>query len=593
MVPSISDYALIGDCRSAALVSSGGSIDWLCWPRFESPSFFAAILDRQKGGKWEISPVDNLPVKRSYLLNTNVLETRFEDDDNSVWLTDFMPVTDQPAKQKMFFPAHQIIRILECKKGRAEFKFIFKPGPEYAKRGVNMKNSKLGIRINTGQGLFLLRSSLEFKNYGESLEAYFEIKQNEKLYFSLTLSDEEPAIVPPLEIWMEKLLECTVSCWNAWSSRIKYDGLYKEHVLRSALVLKMLTFSPSGAIVASPTTSLPEYPGGSLNWDYRYCWLRDASFATRALLTLNLVDEAQAFVNWLLHATNLTRPRLTVLYDVYGRLPAKEKTLDLAGHNDSRPVRIGNAAVGQFQLDVYGEVINSAFALYSNAKALDSQTRAMLSDFGSFVLDNWQKPDSGIWEKRGEVKNYTHSLLLAWTALDRMIEFSKKGQIRLNKPERYYGARQEISKWIEKRCWNQAKESFVKFTEGQEVDASLLLLSFYGFIDHASPRMEKTFRRIKSELSSRRIFYYRNQDYKEGAFGVCSLWAAEFLAARKETLPEAKEVFEGFLSSGNDLDLFGEEIDPNTREQLGNFPLAFTHQGIINAANRITQTENN
>ncbi|MFA5038325.1 MAG: glycoside hydrolase family 15 protein [Candidatus Omnitrophota bacterium] len=591
----INDYGIIGDCRSAALVSNNGSMDWLCWPKFDSPSFFAAILDPEKGGRWKIAPTGSWQARQKYREKTNILQTLFSKTGAAVRLTDFMPALTLEQKNSTFLPAHQIIRLVECLCGEAAIECVFDPRPGYGTQTLTLQDKKfMGLRAETRFGLLALQTNAALSVANGKASGNFSLKKGQKAWFSLSLSDEYPASLSPYkDAWFEQLLRRTETWWQDWSSKISYRGEFESAVLRSALVLKLLSFAPSGAIVASPTTSLPEWPGAGLNWDYRYCWLRDASLTTHALLSIGFLEEAEAFVSWLLHSTRLTRPSLKILYDVYGRWPSEETELrHLSGYRGSKPVRIGNKAAGQLQLDVYGEVINSTYELLNGREKLDTEIKEMLNDFGRFVLSRWKEPDSGIWEHRGRTRHYTHSLLLCWTAFDRLLSFEKKGLLRLEKKEAYENARNAVKDVIENQAWSESRQSYVASLENPDIDASLLLMPWYGFLPYDCDRMKKTFSRIKRELSFQETYFYRNHDYEEGSFNVCALWAVDFLANGGGSYGDAESIFRRFLLHGNEVGLFAEEFDPKSRRQLGNFPLAFTHLGIINAALALANNRN-
>lgn len=579
---NIRDYGLIGDGRSSALISSSGSLDWLCWPRFDSPSLFAAILDPECGGRWTVTPEGCSGGRQEYEKNTNVLTTFFSEKGTEVRLTDFMPALSEQRKKEQFLPAHQVVRIVECLSNEARIHCHFEPRPHYGLETIALRpKGRLGWRGETQFGLLTLQT-----NRPEGIYSSFLLKKGQKAFFSLSLSDRYPALLPPMEEgWFLELLEETRSWWRTWIAQCPYRGDYQNEVWRSALALKLLCFAPSGAVIASPTTSLPEWPEADLNWDYRFCWLRDASLTTQALLSLGFREEAEAFVSWLLHTTRLTRPALKILYDVYGGWPTREKELKhLSGHKHAKPVRIGNAAAGQLQLDVYGEVINSVFELLGRDQKMDTEIQEMLNDLGQFILAHWQEPDSGIWESRGEKCHYTHSLVLSWTALDRLLSFEKKGLLKLHKKKRVEETKNTIKRLVEEKSWDETKQSYVSSWENRQIDASLLLLPWYGFLEYGCNRIKKTYERIEKELSVNTAFFYRNRDYREGTFDVCTLWAVNFLANNPETFSKAQDIFKRFLSQASPLGLFAEELEPRTCEQLGNYPLAFTHLGVIHAA---------
>ncbi len=586
----IQDYAIIGDSRSAALVSRSGSIDWLCWPRFESPSLFAAILDASIGGCWRIAPTGSPRSRRRYVDTSNVLVTEFETPDGLVRLTDLMPVFSEEEKKHVLVPEHEILRIVECVRGVAEIEVRFEPRPNYGRRAAHLRSAGgLGIRVEDGPHLYTLRSDGPLKLSGDgAVCARFPLRAGERRHFSLTYDAHGPAVLPPLGAHSEEAVRRTTAWWNQWAGRCSYEGLYREQVIRSLLVLKLLAYAPSGAIVAAPTTSLPERPGGDLNWDYRFCWIRDASLTVHELLDLGYPDEAAAFVGWLLHGTRLTRPRLQVLYDVHGGLPEDEEALDhLQGHRGSRPVRIQNAACNQFQLDIYGEVIDAVAQMCQRGASLDLETRRMLRQFGEYACENWQRPDHGIWEPRIAPQHHTHSRVLCWTALDRLLELHRMGILPRLPATKFAENREMIRRDVEERSWNESIKTYTQVQGGDTVDASLLLLGWYGFANTSNPRMRATYERICERLGAGPGLLYRYEESRpagEGAFGICSFWAAEYLARGGGTLDEAEEWFERLLPYANDVGILAEEIDPASGEPLGNVPQAFTHVGLISAA---------
>jgi GH15 family glucan-1,4-alpha-glucosidase len=585
----IQDYAVIGDCRSAALVSRDGSIDWLCWPRFDSPSMFGALLD-ERAGRWRIAPAGAFEAERRYVEGTNVLETTFRTASGVLRLTDLMPVTSEEEKRRSFFPDHHILRQLECEGGEVDVEMVFDPRPAYALRPTRMRDGgKLGLRLETGSGLLLLRTDLALEPARDgAARARARLRAGDAAHASLTFDDEWAAVIPPLGPSARDAVARSIRWWRDWSSQLTYDGPRRDAVLRSALALKLLVYAPSGAIVAAPTTSLPERVGADLNWDYRFCWLRDAALTMRALFGLGFAAEAEAFLSWLIHSTRLTRPELRILYDVHGNRPQRERTLDhLAGHRGSRPVRVGNAAVDQLQLDVYGEVIDAAAQFVRHGGTFDLETERMLRAFGEYVCRSWQRPDHGIWEPRSGRAHHTHSRLLCWTALDRLLELVAKGRLKGAPVDLFRRNRALIRAEIEERAWNGELGSYVARLGGDDVDASLLLLSWYGFEEASSDRMRRTYARIRERLGAGDALLYRYlgaESPGEGAFGICSFWGAEFLALGGGAAEEARDAFERLVSRGNDVGLFAEEIAPQSGEALGNFPQAFTHVGLINAA---------
>ena len=587
--PAIHDYAAIGDGRTVALVGRDGGIDWLCWPRFDSPSVFGALLD-PRGGRWSLGPANPTRITRRYVDDTNVLETRFETPTGELLLTDLMPVAAEAAKRGLLLPEHEILRVAECVRGEVDVAMAFTPRPGYGQPPGRIRDAgSAGVRVDTGEGLLVLRSDMPLGILAhDGVEGRTRLRAGEAVHASLTLAADGPAVLPPLGEWSRISVARSVAWWREWASRLRYDGPRREMIVRSALVLKLLGYAPSGAVVAAPTTSLPERIGGDLNWDYRFCWLRDAAFTVRALLGLGCAEEARAFVDWLLHTTRLTWPELRVLYDVHGNLPARERILErFAGYGESRPVRIGNAAEGQRQLDVYGEVIEAVAQFVDAGGTLDRETEQALCAFGEYVCRHWQEPDEGIWEPRSGAAHNTHSRVLCWTALDRLLALHAQGHLRRAPAAMFEKNRALIRREVEARAWNPALDSYVSVLDGDRLDAALLLLPWYGFEQAAGDRMRGTYARVTERLGAGNnlLYRYRTDDSAgEGAFGICSFWGVEYLAMGGGTLDEARAAFDRLCDHANDVGLFAEEIDPATGAALGNFPQAFTHVGLINAA---------
>src|SRR3984885_14588442 len=592
--PQIEDYGIIGDCRSAALVSRQGSIDWLCWPRFDRPSIFAALLDRDCGGHWRISPVGSAAVERHYVSDSNVLETRFTNHSGSAILTDLMPSSSRAARESILLPDHEILRKITCDRGELELEIEFKPMADYGKSKVQIRDcGKLGLRFLVGNAVYWLRSSVALTIADGTAYARLALHAGESLRFSFSYSEQAPAVLTPLDASLDDRIEHSVKAWQNWGRHAAYDGEYRDTVVRSALALKLLSYAPSGAIIAAPTTSLPELLGGDLNWDYRFCWLRDASFTIRALLELDYWDEAEDFLDWLLRATSQTQPRLRILYSLYGdKAPVERELEHLSGHRDSRPVRIGNAARDQLQLDVYGGGVGAAGQFAFHGGHLDRDMQRALIGFGNYVAQNWDQPDEGIWEPRCGRQNHTHSRLLCWTAVDRLIRLDERGMLHGAPVENYKRISNEIRRQIEERAWNEPMQSYVSVLDSDQLDSSLLLLSWYGFEEAKSARMRATHRAIRQHLGTPDGLLLRYQRVKpEGTFAICSFWEAEYLAMGGGSLEEAQQVFAQLIKYKNDLGLYGEEIDAGTGSALGNFPQAFTHVGLIGAALSIDQRE--
>ena len=590
--PPISDYALIGDCRSAGLISREGSLDWLCLPRFDSPSIFAAVLDAENGGRFLVRPIGEFRTERRYLANTNVLETVFRTPAGACLLRDLMSVSSEEDKRAYLTPEHEVLRQLEGLEGEVEVEVLYDPRPNYGRvRPLLEQRGELGLRCEVDGASLTLRSEmpLELTDGDRSASGFARIRSGERKYLSLTYSMEAPAVVPLLGEAALGRIERTVRWWQEWANRCTYEGPYRDAVVRSALALKLMTYAPSGALVAAPTTSLPETIGGVRNWDYRYCWLRDASFTLRALYALGYREEAEAYIGWLLHATRLTWPELQVLYDVFGEARVPERELPhLEGHAGSRPVRIGNDAQGQLQLDVYGEVINGAAWFLDRGGRFDRDTSRMLAGLGRTVCKRWREPDEGIWEGRSGRLHHTHSKMLCWVALDRLVMMHEAGHLEVS-VDLFRTTRDEIRKEIEAHGYNERIGSYTRTFDGEEMDASLLTLPLYDYIEGKHPRMRSTYASIHEKLARNGLIYRYETGTDdglppgEGTFGICSFWAVE-CQARGGDVEGATQAFEHLLSYANDVSLFAEEIDPDTGAALGNFPQAFTHIGLINAA---------
>lgn len=600
-VPVLSDYTLIGNSRSAALVGRNGSIEWCCLPEFHSPSIFASLLDRQKGGYFSVCPVGAYQSFQRYLPATNVAETRFRTGSGEVRLLDAYVAMTEEEKRLSLFPDLEILRVVEGVGGVVRMRLEYVPRMFYGKYSPVLRDKqKLGIHCAWKGGQFVLLSTLPDGQLtvGDSgpgrAVAEFEVQAGERVLFSLSYSGQAPAILPELEATGWQRLQKTIHFWRAWIGKCGYTGLYQEQVQRSALVLKLLTHAPSGAIIAAPTTSLPEAPGGVRNWDYRYCWLRDASFTTRALVQLGFEEEAHAYLNWILHATQLTRPKLQVVYSVYGKARLKEYTLDwLEGYKASRPVRIGNGAESQFQLDVYGEVLDAVYTYSTLIKEFDRNSRRFILGLGKVLCKLWDQPDNGIWEVRSDCTHHTHSKVMAWVGLDRLVKLCQKYGWREAPLEQWKHTAALIRSKVEQYGFNQELQAYTREFTGSTLDASLLVLPLVDYCAASAPRMLSTMEAIREHLLENNLVYrYKAVDDgltgKEGSFGICSFWLAENLA-KAGRVDEATAVFETMLRHLSPTGLLSEEVEPHTHELLGNYPQGFTHIGLINAALSINE----
>lgn len=593
----IGDYGIIGDCRTAALVSKDGSIDWLCLPHFSGPSVFAALLDQERGGRFRIRPNGRFRATRRYAGATAVLETTFETPTGSARLIDAMPVVQDTGT---LHPLREVLRIVEGIAGEVSFDVHWAPRPDYARANPLIRpRGALGWSCALSDELFLLRSEvpLNFSSKEQAIVGRIRVEAGQRFRFSLCYAKRDIAVVAPLGQEADDRLRATLAWWENWSSQCAYDGPHRDAVVRSAITLKLMTFALSGAVLAAPTTSLPEWIGADRNWDYRYCWVRDAALTMRAFTGLGFRGEAASFLQWLLHATRLTWPELQVMYDVYGRTNLRERELaHLRGYRASRPVRIGNGAYRQVQLDVYGGLLFAALDYVQKGGDLEQDEAELLVGFGKTVCNQWRDPDSGIWEVRGPKRHYTFSKVMCWTALDSLTKLNDRGYLHVD-AQMFRRERDEIEAVIETRGFNEALGSYVSELDGDRLDASLLLMGCLGYRHPGHARMRGTFDRIRERLGRNGLLYRYDEgsdhlSSREGAFGICSFWAIDNLARRGD-VDAAEHAFQHILSFSNDLGLFAEEIDPDSGELLGNFPQAFTHVGLVNGAMALVAVASN
>jgi GH15 family glucan-1,4-alpha-glucosidase len=587
--PAIDDYALVGDTRTGALVSRQGSVDWLCLPDFDGPPLLSAVLDRLNGGRLLVGPSAGIEtVERRYVGPSAVLETRFHTALGILKITDLMPMP--PDGREVLQPERELLRILEVERGEVEVSLVYAPRPDYGHALPRLHHQgALGWTLMRGACLYRLRTDLDAELCGTTrVEGHEVLRAGERRAVSLSFCRRDLGIVPGLDSECDAKREQTLAWWSSWWRSCNYDGPYHVHVMRSAVVLRMLTFSQSGAVLAAATTSLPEVMGGSRNWDYRYCWLRDASFLLRSFIGLHMLEETESFFDWLLHATRQTRPCLKPLYTVYGRTDnLTERTLpQFEGYRGSGPVRVGNAANHQLQLDVYGSVVLAAHQFVTAGGTLDQAEKRELCAFGEQVCASWRQPDNGIWEMRGPRKHMTYSKVMCWAALDRLLDLHRQG-ILVVPEERFRKEAEALQDAVLGNAWNERLEAFSGAFGHDFLDASVLLMPALGIIDADDPRMRRTFERMSERLETGGL-WYRYETHadgwhsREGAFLACSFWAVEYLARRGD-VDEARRRLEALLRRGSDVGLYAEEFDPEAGHALGNFPQALSHVGLINA----------
>ena len=581
MAARIEDYALIGNCETGALVARDGSIDWLCLPRFDSPACFAGLLGTPEHGRWQIAPVTGeiRDVRRRYRPGTLVLETDYQTDGGAVTVIDCMPIqTETPT----------IVRIVEGKRGRVAMSLDLVFRLDYGSLVPWVRRTSDGIRAIGGASALRLRTPIALRGERFHTVAGFEVAAGQRVPFTLGWAaswGSEPAAVEP-----ETAIETTERWWRSWAERCTYDGEWREAVVRSLITLKALTYAPTGGLVAAATTSLPERLGGVRNWDYRYCWLRDATFALYALMTGGYVEEARAWRGWLLRAIAGKPSQAQVLYGVAGeRLLPEWDVPWLPGYEGSVPVRVGNAATSQFQLDVLGEVADALHYARRAGLEADEDAWRVESNLVEFVESVWRDPDEGIWEVRGPRRPFTHSKVMAWVALDRAVKaverFGLEGPV-----ERWRAVRAAIHADVCRGGFDRGIGAFVQSYGSKLLDASLLMIPLVGFLPAADPRMLGTVEAIRKHLMSDGLVarYQTSPDLDrlppgEGAFLACTFWLADNLALQGRRA-EARALFERLLDVRNDVGLLSEQYDPDARRLVGNFPQAFSHVGLINTA---------
>ena len=579
----IEDYGLIGDLQTAALVGRNGSIDWACFPRFDSGACFAAILGDSDHGRWIVAPRgDAWEGGRRYRPGTLVLETEWETDTGAVRVADFMPPRGK---------APDIVRIVEGIRGHVDMFSELVIRFDYGGTIPWVRRIGDGRIAVAGPDALCFRTPVEHRGENMRTIAEFTVRKGDRVPFTLTWypSNERP----PRAINAEHALDETVTYWEEWSNRCDYTGKWKDDVQSSLTVLKALTYAPTGGIVAAPTTSLPEKIGGERNWDYRYCWLRDATLTLLAFLNAGYLEEARAWRVWLLRAAAGDPSALQIMYGVAGERRLFELTLPwLPGYEGSQPVRVGNAAAGQFQLDVYGEVLDALHQARVNELEMSKEAWSLQRRLLGFLEHAWKEPDEGIWEVRGPRRHFTHSKVMAWVAFDRGVQaverFGRAGPV-----ERWRKIRTEIHREVCEKGFDGELNSFTQSYGSTRLDASLLTIPLVGFLPADDPRMVGTVAAIERVLVRDKLVYRYMHDEEtravdglppgEGAFLPCTFWLADNLALQGRQA-EAEEIFQRLLDLRNDLGLIAEEWDPETRRQLGNFPQAFSHVALVNTA---------
>ncbi|HVX16164.1 MAG TPA: glycoside hydrolase family 15 protein [Pirellulales bacterium] len=584
MSSRIEDYALIGDFHTAALVACDGSIDWFCLPRFDSGACFAALLGSHEHGRWIICPAGEVRrVERHYRPDTLILETTFETDEGAVTLVDCMPPrSDNPAL------ARQVVG----RRGTVPMKMELILRFDYGSIVPWVRRTEDGLQATAGPDAVRLQTPVELQGKNLTTVANFTVGEGDQVPFLLRWHASHESLRRPLDT--DDAIRCTEAWWREWSGRCRYEGRWREAVVRSLITLKALTYAPTGGMVAAATTSLPECLGGERNWDYRYCWLRDATFMLYALLDAGYNDEAQAWRDWLLRAVAGKASQLNIMYGVSGERRLTEIELGwLPGYEGSRPVRVGNLAHEQFQLDVYGEVIDVVHVARRHGIPIETHAWNLQRNLLKFLKESWQEPDEGIWEVRGGRRHFTHSRVMAWLGVDRMIKSAERFHLP-GDLDKWRKLRKEIHDETCTKGFNATKNCFVQHYDSDEPDASLLMIPMVGFLPPHDPRVQGTVAAIERELLvDGLVMRYRNRQTidglpeGEGVFLPCSFWLADnyHLQGRDG---DAEALYERLLGLRNDVGLIAEEYDVRQKRMLGNFPQAFTHVGIINTAKNLS-----
>jgi len=583
MAARIEDYALIGDMHTAALIANDGSLDWLPLPRFDSMAAFARLIGDGGNGIWRISP--QAPVgetTRRYLGDTLVLETTMGTCEGSVRMIDFMPMSN---------PYRRVVRIVQGVTGNVPMSLAFRPRFDYGEIVPWFSAGERSVLAVSGPIALTLIADVELERRGAAIEANFALAPGERASFVMSASLSHEA--RPDVVDSATLLAETLAWWTGFAQRSSYRGIYRDAVMRSLLTLKALTYAPTGAIVAAPTTSLPEAIGGVRNWDYRYCWLRDATFTLIALMNAGYFDEAGDFMKWLVRTIAGDPDKVQIMYGVGGerRLAEYELTF-LGGYESSPPVRIGNAASDQFQLDVYGEVVDAGYAALKGGMVASDETWAMLRGVIDYVAHHWQNPaDNGMWEVRGGRRHFTHSKVMAWVAFDRAVkiieDFGYPGPL-----DEYRAMRERVHHEVCAQAYDQRRRTFTQSYGSQPLDASVLLIPLVGFLPADDDRVRGTLAAVERELffdpfvlrySTETNLNVDGLPPGEGAFLACSFWLADnyTLAGRYD---DARRLFEKLLGLRNDLGLLSEEYDVRRGRLVGNFPQAFSHLALVNTA---------
>ncbi len=584
----IGDYAVIGDGRTLALVARDGSIDWLPLPTIDQGTAFGAILDAEKGGSFRLAPEGDFRVTRSYVEDTNVLQTTFTTDEGSVVVTDALTLEDGG-----LLPWVELARRVECTSGTVRLRWQVEPRFGYGEEETSITEIG-GTPVALGQRLRLAVFSFDLGtplHSATEISGSAELSEGDSGIVVCVATDHEPIPYPPREE-IEARLEGTCESWHRWADGARYDGSWRDAVERSALALKLLVYAPSGAMAAAGTTGLPEKIGGSRNWDYRFAWIRDTAFTLDALSRLGYREQVHASLSWLLDVTDATHPRLPPLFGLDGDVPRTIQKLSLSGYRGSQPVQRGNGAATQLQLGNFGYLFDTVSRYVEHGNALDPATSRRLGDIATFLCEIWRNADSGIWEL-GQHRQYTSSKMECWRALVLANDLAAAGQVPRDDVDRWRETADEIHEFVEQRCWSEEKGAYTFYAGTEDLDCAVLLGSHFHFTDPAGPRMNGTIDALRAELTGDGplLYRYSGMEGEEGCFLACSFWMVSALAGAGR-LDEARSMMDELVALANDVGLMAEQMDPSTKEQLGNFPQALTHLSLVRAAFAIADAEN-
>jgi GH15 family glucan-1,4-alpha-glucosidase len=583
----IGDYAALGDGRTVALVARDGRVDWLPVPAIDGGPIFGALLDPDRGGYFALAPLGEFRAERRYVPDTNILETTFHTRSGSVRVTDGLLLQDGGMLSWI-----ELARRIECLEGSARLRYEVVPRHDFGAVETRIEPRRDALVATAGS------IALAFRAWGagepeatrDTIAGEFELTAGEAALLACQTCSDEPIALPPRDE-IELRFDRTIDAWRRWASFHSHEAPWRDEVTRSALTLKLLIAAHTGAIAAAPTTSLPERVGGDLNWDYRFSWVRDSGLTMDSLGGLGYREQVHASLSWLLRATQRTHPKLRPFYQLDGEDPGPVEELDIRGWRDSRPVRRGNRARDQRQLGSYGDLLETVHLYVAHGNTLNAATGARVAEVVDQVCDEWRKEDCGIWELTEE-RHWTHSKIACWTALDRGLRLAERGEIPRDRVPHWRAERDAIRAWVDDECWSDSLRTYVSYAGGEELDAAVLLAARTGYLDRGNPRLDWTIDAIARGLDAGRplLYRYTGCQGREGAFLACSFWLVLALA-RAGRVDEARAMMEELLGLANDVGLYGEQLDPATHEQLGNFPQGLTHLSLLIAATAIADAE--